>query len=109
MQNLHLEGAYLELRNIDGGAGGRATIGIHYAAEKSGKLRLIVNGADYSFVNTSATGGWSNFTGYSGLTVPLGPGKTNVVRLLGGHGSVNVDCLKVTPFDTTEKQPAPMP
>lgn len=96
VQNLHLEGAFVELRDIDGGTGGPITIEIHYASEDKAKLRLIVNGTDYSFVNTPATGGWGDFQGRAGLTVPLGAGKTNVVRLLGGQGGVNVDHLSVT-------------
>jgi hypothetical protein len=100
VQNLHLAETYLQLDAVDGGArGGRATIGIHYASADNAKLRLHVNGVDYSLLNTPATGGWSDYQGYAGLTIPLGAGKTNTVKLLGGNGGVNVDYLTVTPLD----------
>lgn len=99
VQNLHLAGTYLQIGDVDGGAnGGRATVGIHYAGEDKAKLRLLVNDVDYSFLNTPPTGGWSNFKGHAALTIPLGVGKTNVIKLLGGHGGVNVDFLMVTPL-----------
>jgi hypothetical protein len=59
---------------------------------------LSVNGADYSFINTRATGGWSNYTGHSSLTVPLNPGQANVIRLTGGHGGVNVADIRISPL-----------
>ncbi|MGC3960741.1 MAG: DUF5010 C-terminal domain-containing protein [Verrucomicrobiota bacterium] len=94
VQNLHQAETFVLIGDVDGGPdGGRATIGIHYAAVNKAKLRLLVNDRDYSFVNTSATSGWQDFTGYSGLTVPLGAGKTNRIQLLGGHGGVNVIAL----------------
>jgi hypothetical protein len=100
VQNLHLVETYLQLDAVDGGArGGRATIGIHYASADNAKLRLSVNGVDYSLLNAPATGGWSDDQGYAGLTVPLVAGKTNTVKLLGGKGGVNVDYLTVTPLD----------
>ena len=42
------------------------------------------------------TGGWSTYTGDSFLTIPLQPGPTNVIRLTGGNGGVNVDYLTFT-------------
>jgi len=78
---------------VDGGAnGGLATIAINFAALEKGKLRLTVNGADYSFLNTLPTGSWTAYTGSSYLTVPLQPGMTNIVKFEGGHGgAVNVE------------------
>jgi hypothetical protein len=100
VQNLHLAEPYLQLEAVDGGTrGGRAAIGIHYASADNAKLRLHVNGVDHSLLNTPATGGWSDYQGYAGLTVPLGAGKTNTIKLLGGNGGVNVDYLTVTPLD----------
>jgi hypothetical protein len=99
VQNLHLAGASLQFNDVNGGAdGGRATINIHYAAGENAKLRLTVNDADYSFVNTRATGAWNDYTGQSQLTVPLKPGKANVIRLTGGNGGVNVDYITVSPL-----------
>ncbi len=99
VQNLHPTGSSLQFNDVNGGAsGGRATITIHYAAEDNAKLRLSVNDVDYSFVNTRSTGAWDNYTGQSYLTVPLKPGKANVIRLTGGNGGVNVDYITVNPL-----------
>jgi len=98
-QNLHLKDSYLQWNNVSGGkSGGRATIDIHYAAEGNAKLKLFVNNADYSFVNTPSTGGWGQYTGHSLLTVPLGAGKTNLIKLVGGNSGVNVDYITVSPL-----------
>ena len=98
-QNLHLKDSYLQWDNIDGGSkGARATIDIYYAAKDNSKLQLLVNDFDYSFVNTPATGGWSDYTGHSFLTVPLKAKKTNSIRLVGGQGGVNVEYITVSPL-----------
>lgn len=98
-QNLHLADSYLQWDNVDGGnKGGRATIDINYAANEKSKLRLLVNDVDYSFVNMPSTGGWNDYTGHSLLTVPLKAKKTNSIKLVGGHGGVNVDYITVSPL-----------
>ena len=104
VQNLHLDGAYFELNNVDGGAnGGRATVDIHFAAESRGKVHLFVNGQDYSYLNTLATGGWHDYSGDTKLTVPLNPGKTNTIKVEGGHhgdrGGQNVDYVVLTQLE----------
>ena len=97
VQNLHLADSYLQFDNVNGGNNaGRATLDIHYATADKGKLRLTVNSEDYSFLNTFSTGSWKSYAGNAYLTIPLRPGPTNVIRLTGGHGSVNVDYLAVT-------------
>jgi len=98
IQNLHLVNSYVELDSVDGGSnGGPTSMDIRFAsADTKPKLQLTVNGADYSFLNTPYTGGWSTFTGDSYLTIPLQPGPTNVIRLTGGNGGVNVDYLTFT-------------
>jgi hypothetical protein len=100
IHGLHLADSYFEFSQVSGGqGGGRATIGIHFAAKENAKLALVVNGINYSFLNTPATGGWDVYQGQAGLTVPLGAGSTNVIRLSGGHGGVNVDYLTVNLLD----------
>jgi beta-xylosidase len=99
VQNLHLADSYLQFQNVDGGEnGGRATIDIYFAALENAKLRLNVNAVDYSFVNTFSTGGWNDSQGHSCLTVPLAAGKTNIIKLIGGNGGVNVDYITVNPL-----------
>jgi len=99
VRELHLDHSSLEFDHVGGGPGGRNTITIHYATQDNAKLELFVNGEDWSFLNTPATGGWDRYTGQALLTVPLPPGNTNVIRLVGGHGGVNVDYLTVSPLD----------
>ena len=98
VHELHFENSYAEFNQVGGGRGERATITIHYATADNAKLKLFVNGADYSFLNTPATGGWDSYTGKASLTVPLGLGSTNVIRLAGGHGGANVDYISVSPL-----------
>jgi hypothetical protein len=98
VHGLHLENSCLQFEHVAGGNGVRATIGIHFASADNAKLRLFVNGSDYSFLNTPATGGWDNYIGHSSITVPLGPGSTNIIRLAGGHRGPNVDYITVTPL-----------
>ena len=99
IQNLHLPDSFLQFDAVNGGNGGRATITVHYASKELGKLRLTVNGTNYSFINTLPTGDWNNFTGKSYLTVPLQAGTTNTITLAGGHGAANVDYITVSPLD----------
>lgn len=91
---------FIEFNGVDGGPnGGLTSVKVHFATQDNGaKLRLTVNGQDYSYINTLNTGGWSEFTGNSCLTIPLGPGPTNVIVLTGGKGGVNPDYLAFTPL-----------
>jgi hypothetical protein len=101
VQDMHVStNTFFELTNVDGGSnGGLTSVDIHFAVQGSGsKLRLTVNGADYSYINTLNTGGWSTFAGDSYLTVPLGPGPTNVILFNGGNGGVNPDYVAFTPL-----------
>jgi beta-xylosidase len=99
IQNLNLTNSCLQFANVVGGEnGGRATIDIYFATAEKSKLKLSVNDADYSFVNTLSTGGWTNYTGHAYFTVPLNSGKANTIKLTGGHGGVNVDCITVSPL-----------
>jgi hypothetical protein len=89
---------------LDGGeSGGRAFIEITYSAEKNAKLRLKVNGSDYTYINAVATGSWHDYTGRTGLTVSLMSGRENRILLSGGNGGVNIDCLRITRFGESGK------
>jgi hypothetical protein len=99
VQNLHLANSYLQFIDLDGGnSGGRTALDIHYATAGKGKLRLTVNGEDYSFLNTFPTGGWNDYAGDTSLTIPLQPGPKNIIRLTGGNGGVNIDYISLTPL-----------
>lgn len=101
VQNMHVStNTFLQLSAVDGGPdGGLNALDLHFAVQTSGsKLRLAVNGADYSYLNTLMTGGWSTYTGNAYLTIPLGPGPTNVILFTGGNGGVNPDYVAFTPL-----------
>ncbi|MFG1733008.1 hypothetical protein [Paenibacillus sp. 843] len=59
------------------------------------KLRLSINGKDYSFVNALDTGGIHERTGYTGITVVLNAGNENTVEWSGGHGEMVIEALIV--------------
>jgi beta-xylosidase len=99
VRQLHLENASLQFNQVGGGRGGRTSVTINYASAENAKLKLFVNGEDYSFLNTPATGGWDKYTGLANLTVPFGAGNTNTIQLVGGHGGVNVDYITATPLN----------
>ena len=101
VQDMHIStNTFFQLSDVDGGAsGGLTAMDMHFAVQGSGsKLRVTVNGADYSFINSLNTGGWSTFTGDALLTIPLGPGPTNVILFTGGNGGVNPDYVAFTPL-----------
>ncbi|NWL89386.1 hypothetical protein DMN77_17660 [Paenibacillus sp. 79R4] len=88
--------AYAQWDEVDGGIGGRFEVAVMYAtAERLAKLRLIVNGRDYSLVNALSTGGSDEYTGYTSLTVRLEPGSKNRIRWSGGNGDISISGLLI--------------
>lgn len=101
IQNMHVStNTFFQLSDVAGGSyPGLYSMQLHFAVAISGsKLRLWVNGQDYSYINTTNTGGWSTYTGSAYLTIPLGPGPTNVILFTGGNGGVNPDYVAFTPL-----------
>ncbi len=96
IRNLHLEGAYFQLNNADGGEGTRAAIRIYYTTEeKLAKLQLTVNEKDYTLLNAKNTGGIEKECDCTFITVNLKPGKTNTIRLTGGHGDITINDITI--------------
>ncbi len=55
--NLKDAASSITFHNIDGGKkGGRATLTIVHANAAYGRMKLLVNGADHSYLNAMATG-----------------------------------------------------
>lgn len=98
--NLKDAASSITFSNINGGKkDGRATITIAHANAGYGRIKLLVNGADYSFLNAIATGDATAFTGKTVFTVKLKAGN-NTIRLEGGGKDVvNVDYITITPLD----------
>ena len=64
IENLHIDGAYAEFYNVNGGNGGNAEITINYASnDGSPKLSVYVNNNYVTTANLSYTGGWGNYSG----------------------------------------------
>lgn len=99
IQQLQKADASVQFNNVGCARGGRTSIVIHYATFDNAKLKLFVNGEDWSYLNAPATGAWNAYTGEANLTVPMGAGETNAVKLVGGHGGVNVDYITLSPLD----------
>lgn len=96
VRHLDIVGSFCRLDHVDGKDGGRTTIGVIYAAKAHWtKLRLTVNGQDYSFLNMTSTGGMNQYTGYSYLTVRLNPGKNNSILFEGGNGEISLQAVTV--------------
>jgi hypothetical protein len=101
VQDMHVStNTFFELNHVDGGvSGGLNLMDVNFAVQGDGsKLLMTVNGQDYSYINTLNTGGWSSYMGDSTLTIPLGPGTTNIVLFTGGNGGVNPDYVSFTPL-----------
>jgi hypothetical protein len=97
-------GAQVQFSSVDAGPGGRTTLHVYFATNAPTssthwpKLRLTVNGTDYSFINTPPTGSFSKYTGHAYLTVPMTAGQTNTVTLANGDSDLNVDYITTTGF-----------
>jgi hypothetical protein len=108
-RSLELAGkAWVEFQNVDGGAGGPATVEIRYALGDHGDrtAHLIVNGASQK-ITMASTGDWAKY-GTHKETVKLEPGRNNTIRIQANGEPWNVDEITTTPGrpDTT---PLPAP
>lgn len=96
VHNMHLDGAYIEFVNVDGGKGGAATLHIAFSnGNPSANMEVIVNGKS-QVVKLSNSGGWDKYMSMdfdiSGLTA----GETNTIRLVGGlDAGFNPDFIQV--------------
>ncbi|MBO9204473.1 MULTISPECIES: family 43 glycosylhydrolase [Niastella] len=98
--NLKEASSAITFPRVNGGKkGGRATITIAHANVAYGRIRLVVNGVDLSFLNAMSTADATTFTGKAMFTVKLKAGD-NTIRLEGGGKElINVDYITITPLD----------
>jgi hypothetical protein len=96
--------AYVEFKDIDGGAGGPATLAIRYALGDTDRVaHLMVNDVSQDIVVVS-TGDWATF-GTHTATVTLNRGRTNTIRIQANGEPWTVDEITVTPtLDNTPPQ-----
>ncbi len=98
--NLNAADSYIQFNNNKGiRKGGRTTINIYYSGTAYSRIKLIVNGVDYSYLNLLPTSDEGNFKGHTSFTVSLNAGKNNAIRLIGGNGNINVDFIEICPID----------
>lgn len=93
--------SFIEFTNVQHkGKDSRATIRVYHSNPSYAKIKLIVNGIDYSYLNAlPVTGKDDNFKGQISFTARLNGGKNNTIKLIGGSGNVNIDYITVSPVD----------
>jgi hypothetical protein len=94
--------AYSEFKDVDGGAGGPATLEIRYALGDADRTaHLIVNG-DSQDITLAKTADWATY-GTQKVTVTLKSGRNNVIRIQANGEPWELDEITVTPatLDTT--------
>lgn len=98
-------GGYCEMSNIDGGAGGNATMVLRYVNGSSDRTGdLIVNGVTQSYTMTP-TGGWSTW-GTQESTITLNSGTSNTIRFEStGQDFGNIDEITITPSGSGNNNP----
>ncbi|MFD0672773.1 family 43 glycosylhydrolase [Cohnella sp. GCM10027633] len=100
IENLHVQGSYIQLTGINGGAGGKALLTVHYATNDGGPaFKVDSSGDPYGdgyYLGLPNTGGWGNYTGQAKRLVDLNPGTNNVIKLNGGNGGANVSKVSVS-------------
>jgi rhamnogalacturonan endolyase len=94
--NFPASGGFLELRNVDGGAGGARTLRIRFAlgvtSTRTG--RLMVNGAGQN-ITFNPTGAWTSWVTVD-VPVTLAAGTANTVRFEStGQDLANLDQLQI--------------
>lgn len=94
------ENSFILYKKLDGYDGGRVNVRINYANGGGlTRVRLIVNDTDWSLLNLVPTGGDDDFSGDANLTVPMKPGRTNTVKVVGFSGNANIASITLTPLD----------
>ena len=99
VHNLHIDGAYIEFNNIDGGNGGKALLTVYYASAENSSSKVEASGAPNNggyFLKLPETGGWDNYDGQAKRLIDLNPGKDNFIKLTGGMGGFNVESISVS-------------
>ena len=99
VHNLHIEGAYVEFSNIDGGNGGKVLLTVIYASAENSSSKVEtsgdINGGGY-YLKLPKTEGWDDYSGQAKRLIDLKPGKDNIIRLTGGMGGFNVEAISVS-------------
>jgi hypothetical protein len=96
--------AYVEFKDVDGGAGGPATLEVRYAGGDTNHIvNLIVNGESQE-LTVPGTGDWGTYAAHK-LTVTLKSGRSNIIRLQSSGKPWSVDEITVTPATLDRTRP----
>lgn len=87
-------GAQVGFDNVNGFDTGKVSLGLYYATAASlSKVRIVVNGQDWSLVNCPYTGSRHTFDGYTTITLQMRPGKVNHIEIIGGDGDLSLEAI----------------
>jgi len=98
VHNLHIEGAYIEISDVDGGNGGKALLTVTYASADNASAKVDASGdltGNGYFLKLMSTGGWDNYDGQAKCLIDLNAGNDNIIRVTGGMGGFNVESVTV--------------
>ncbi len=96
--------AHIEFTNVDGGAGGPATLAIRYAlGDLERATQLIVNGVPQD-IALVGTGDWAHYATYD-VAVTLNRGPTNTIRVMANDEPWKLDHITVTPATLVTTRP----
>ena len=97
LQNMHNSGAYFEIKNIDGGPGGNATLRLVYSQDNSTETRteVVLNGVTVGVFTLLRTGGWNKFEVFEISLTNVSPDAANTIRFKGGQGGFNPDYIQL--------------
>lgn len=99
--NLNAVGAYSQINNVNGGAGGSATLVVRFSNGyvDTRSLSLYVNGTKVQQNSFAPTGGWNTFADTASISVTLNSGTGNTIKLQrdsGDNPAADIDKYTVT-------------
>lgn len=108
VENMHIQGSYIQLNGINGGSGGKALLTVLYSSGDGGSaFKVDASGdpaGDGYFLSLPGTGGWGSYTGRTNRLIDLNPGSNNVIKLSGGMGGANVSRVIVSLIPETSQE-----
>ncbi|MCL6459210.1 MAG: family 43 glycosylhydrolase [Gorillibacterium sp.] len=108
VENMHIQGSYIQLNGINGGSGGKALLTVLYSSGDSGSAFKVDASGDTAgdgyFLSLPGTGGWGNYTGRTNRLIDLNPGTNNAITLSGGMGGANVSRVIVSLIPETSQE-----
>jgi hypothetical protein len=96
VHDMHKDGAFFELRNVDGGPGGSAVLRLVFSnGNPQSKTEVFLNGASIGVMALPSTGSWNIFKKMEFPISGLKPGAVNILRFVGGQEGFNADYVQI--------------